>query len=140
MIARNPDVHKINSTRLHSLDHLSHTSLRWATPLPCPPCVHQCHSRDGCSQAFPVFHALPLPCYITERKPKNKKWGKPRSEASDIARTSTSTPKSWINRMKSVSYHSSPPSKMYPSVWHSFAFVNSPIFTSLSVVSSAIDL
>ena len=45
---------------------------------PLPPYIHLAstgrHSHDRCFQAFPVFHALPLP-YYTERKPKTKNGG-----------------------------------------------------------------
>ena len=41
-----------------------------------PPYVHLAstrrHSHDRCSQAFPVFRALPLPCIVNEnRRTKN---------------------------------------------------------------------
>ena len=49
---------------------------------PLPSYVHlsstRRHSRDRCSHAFPVFRTLPLP---SERKPKNKKRGRPGNEA-----------------------------------------------------------
>ena len=52
---------------------------------PFPPYIHLAstrrHSRDRFSQAFPVFRALPLPCIINERKPKNKKRERPGNEA-----------------------------------------------------------
>ena len=35
------------------------------------------HSRDRCSQAFPVFHALPLPCIILNANQRTKKRGRP---------------------------------------------------------------
>ena len=52
---------------------------------PLPPYVHLAstrrHSRDRCSQAFPVFRALPLPCIMLNAKRRTKKWGRPGNEA-----------------------------------------------------------
>ena len=39
------------------------------------------HSCDRCSQAFPVFRRSSASMYYTERKPKNKKRGRPGNEA-----------------------------------------------------------
>ena len=45
----------------------------------CPPYVHlastRCHSRDRCSQAFPVFCALPLLCIILNENRRTKNGG-----------------------------------------------------------------
>ena len=53
---------------------------------PLPPYVHLAptwrHSRDRCSQAFPVFSRSSASVYYTECKPKNKKRGRPGNEAS----------------------------------------------------------
>ena len=50
-----------------------------------PPYVHlvstKCHSRDRCSQAFPVFRALPLPRSILNANRRTKKRGRPENEA-----------------------------------------------------------
>ena len=52
---------------------------------PLPPYVHLAstrrHSHDRCSQAFPVFLRSSTSVYYTERKPKNKKRGRPGNEA-----------------------------------------------------------
>ena len=52
---------------------------------PLPPYVHLAstwrHSRDKCSQAFPVFRALPPPCIILNANRRTKKWGRPGNEA-----------------------------------------------------------
>ena len=57
--------------------------VRYLNVNPSPPYVHLAstrhHSRDGCSQAFPIFCTLPLLCII--HKPKNKKWDRPGNEA-----------------------------------------------------------
>ena len=46
---------------------------------PLPPYVHLAstrrHSRDRCSQAFPVFRALPLPCIILNENRRTKNGG-----------------------------------------------------------------
>ena len=46
---------------------------------PLPPYVHLAstrrHSRDRCSQAFPVFRALPLPCIILNANRRTKNGG-----------------------------------------------------------------
>ena len=39
------------------------------------------HSRNKCSQAFPIFCHSSSCVYYTERKPKSKKWGKSGNEA-----------------------------------------------------------
>ena len=43
-----------------------------------PPYVHlastRCHSHDRCSQAFPIFRALPLPCIKTEEQKTGEAW------------------------------------------------------------------
>ena len=51
----------------------------------CPPRVHLAsilhHSHDEWDQAFPVFCCVFCSVYYTERKPKNKKRGRPGNEA-----------------------------------------------------------
>ena len=46
---------------------------------PLPPYVHlastRCHSRDRCSQAFPVFRTLVLPCIILNKNRRTKNRG-----------------------------------------------------------------
>ena len=61
---------------------------------PLPPYVHLAstrhHSRDRCSQAFPVFRHSTASVYYTERKPRNKKQGRPWNEATpSIQRNAT---------------------------------------------------
>ena len=59
-----------------------------------PPYVHLAstrrHSRDRCSQAFPVFHALPLPCtcIILNTNRRTKKRGRPGNEANSMTSSS----------------------------------------------------
>ena len=52
---------------------------------PLPPYVHLAstrrHSCDRCSQAFPVFRALPLLCIILNKNRRTKKRGRPGNEA-----------------------------------------------------------
>ena len=45
------------------------------------------HSRDRCSQAFFIFLYSSASVYYTERKPKNKKQGRPGNEANHGALT-----------------------------------------------------
>ena len=45
------------------------------------------HSRDRCSQAFPVFHALLLPCIILNANRRTKKRGRPGNEATSRAQS-----------------------------------------------------
>ena len=46
---------------------------------PLPPYVHLAstrrHSRDRCSQAFPIFCALPLPCILLNKNRRTKNGG-----------------------------------------------------------------
>ena len=58
----------------------------WATPPLRPPHVHQTSSRDRCSQPFPVFRALPLPCtcIILNANRRTKKRGRPGNEATFV--------------------------------------------------------
>ena len=61
-----------------------------------PPYVHLAstrrHSRDKCSQAFPVFRALPPPCIILNANRRTKKRGRPGNEASDGVQLGNSGP------------------------------------------------
>ena len=69
---------------------------------PLPPYVHfastRRHSRDRCSQAFSVFRAASM--YYTERKPKNKKWGRPGNEATLICEQKTKSLRTITNYEK----------------------------------------
>ena len=61
-----------------SLEHSMMKSSTLFERRPLPPYVHltstRCHSCDRCSQAFPIFHALPLPCIIL-KETKERKMG-----------------------------------------------------------------
>ena len=53
-----------------------------------PPYIHLAftrrHSRDRCSQAFPIFRTHPLPCIILNENRRKKKRGRPGNEATNF--------------------------------------------------------
>ena len=62
------------------------------------------HSRDKCSQAFPIFRRSSASVYYTERKSKNKKRGRPGNKAKDWQWDLESLPATYLDIMHQWSH------------------------------------
>jgi len=77
IIEHSNEVHKIDSTRLHwlALSFIVHELVDGQRPAYVHLASTRCHSRDRCSQAFPVFRALLLLCIILNETEEQKNGG-----------------------------------------------------------------